>query len=58
MKSGRHYKRKPGDGELRILPDGRIVVIAPDEKMLKLARELAQPESQTSDEVSDNDKAG
>jgi hypothetical protein len=58
MKPGKHYKRKPGDAEIRILPDGRVVVVAPDQKMLELARKLAQQGSENSDEVKDNGKAG
>ena len=34
------YKRKPGEFEIRILPDGRVVMPAPDEAMLELARLL------------------
>ena len=58
MKSDKRYKRRPGDAEIRILPDGRIVVVAPDEKMLELAKELAKQEPEKSDEVKDNGKDG
>ena len=34
------YKRKPGDFEIRILSDGRVVMVAPDETLLEIAREL------------------
>ncbi|WP_146683860.1 hypothetical protein [Limihaloglobus sulfuriphilus] len=33
-------KRMPGDLELRILADGRIVFIAPDQGMLDVAEKL------------------
>lgn len=31
------YKRKQGDFELRILSDGRLIVIAPDETLMEIA---------------------
>lgn len=34
----RPYKRRPGDFEIRILSDGRVVMIAPDEKLLEVAQ--------------------
>jgi hypothetical protein len=34
------YKRKPGDLEVRILSDGRVVMIAPDEKLLEVAQAI------------------
>jgi len=37
------YKRKPGDLEVRILSDGRVVMIAPDEKLLEVAQAI-EPE--------------
>jgi len=55
MTTGKRYKRRPGDAEIRILADGRVVVIAPDEKMLEIARKISQQESDVSDEVKDND---
>jgi hypothetical protein len=54
MKRGKHYKRRPGDMEIRILPDGRMVMVAPDEKMLEVAKNVTQQESNVSDEVKDN----
>ncbi|MHC4565133.1 MAG: hypothetical protein ACYTE3_05170 [Planctomycetota bacterium] len=32
------YKRKPGDLEIRILSDGRVVMVAPDEELMEVAR--------------------
>ncbi len=58
MKPDKHYKRRPGDAEIRILPDGRVVVVAPDEKMLELAKELVKQEPVEHDEVKDNGKDG
>ena len=34
------YERKPGDLEVRILSDGRVVMIAPDEKLLEVAQAI------------------
>lgn len=34
------YKRKPGDLEVRILSDGRVVMIAPDEGLLEVAQAI------------------
>jgi hypothetical protein len=34
------YKRKPGDFEIRILSNGRVVMIAPDEMLLDLAKRI------------------
>jgi hypothetical protein len=35
------YKRKPGDFEIRVLSDGRLVMVAPDETLLEVARAVA-----------------
>jgi hypothetical protein len=40
------YQRQQGDFELRILSDGRLVMIAPDETLLEIAQTL---ESQTNE---------
>jgi hypothetical protein len=40
------YKRKPGDFEIRILRDGQVVVLVPDEKLLEVAQAI---ESRPSD---------
>jgi hypothetical protein len=36
----RPYKRKPGDFEVRILADGRVVMVTPDEALVQIARTL------------------
>jgi hypothetical protein len=36
----RPYKRKPGDFEVRILADGRVVMVTPDEALLQIAQVL------------------
>ena len=32
------YKRQQGDFEIRILSDGRLVLVAPDETLLEIAQ--------------------
>jgi hypothetical protein len=40
------YQRQQGDFEVRILKDGRVVMIAPDETLLEIAQLLeAQPQA-------------
>lgn len=34
------YKRKPGDFEIRILKDGKVIMIAPDEALMKIAQRV------------------
>ena len=34
------YQRKIGDFEIRILPDGRLVFVAPDEQLTEIAQRL------------------
>ena len=36
----KRYKRKCGDFEVRVLADGRVVMLAPDEELLRLAGTL------------------
>ena len=36
------YKRKPGDFEVRILSDGRVVMVAPDEDLIEIAEMINQ----------------
>jgi hypothetical protein len=38
MKENSPYKRKQGEQEIRILQDGRVVMIAPDEKLMEVAQ--------------------
>ena len=32
------YKRKPGDFEIRILKNGKVVMVAPDETLMEIAQ--------------------
>lgn len=34
------YKRKPGDFEIRILRDGRVIMLVPDENLLEAAHAI------------------
>ncbi len=34
----RPYKRKPGDFEIRILNNGKVVMVAPDETLVEIAQ--------------------
>jgi hypothetical protein len=34
------YKRRPGDFEIRILRDGRLVFLSPDESLMDVAQVL------------------
>ena len=40
MKKKNPHKRKPGEFEIRILSDGRVVMVAPDETLLEIAQVL------------------
>lgn len=47
--SQKPYQREQGDFELRILKDGRLVMIAPDETLMEIAQAIetqADPEQQ------------
>ncbi len=41
--SQKPYQREQGDFELRILRDGRLVMIAPDETLLEIAQAFETP---------------
>ena len=34
------YKRKPGDFEIRILNNGKVIMITPDETLMEIAQEV------------------
>lgn len=34
------YRRKCGDYEIRVLSDGRIIMLAPDDELMEIARVL------------------
>jgi hypothetical protein len=36
----RPYKRRPGDLEIRLLKDGRVVFVSPDQGLVEVARDL------------------
>lgn len=33
-----NYKPKPGDMEIRILKDGKVMMVVPDEELMEIAR--------------------
>jgi hypothetical protein len=37
------YKRQPGDYEIRLLKDGRMVLVGPDQTLLEIAKEMSGP---------------
>jgi len=41
------YKRKQGEFELRVLKDGRLVMIAPDETLLEIGQTVEQGDDPT-----------
>ena len=34
------YRRKCGDFEIRVLTDGRVIMLAPDDELMEIARVL------------------
>ncbi len=47
------YKRRPGDYEIRILTDGRVIMIGPDDDMMEVARAI-DPQNNTLSSVKEN----
>lgn len=45
------YKRKTGDFEIRVLKDGRVVMIAPDQELMDLAEAIKTHDNQLADDV-------
>jgi hypothetical protein len=52
------YKRKPGDYEIRILKNGRVVMIVPDETLLEVARAVEARTSVTEQKKETVENAG
>lgn len=51
------YKRKPGDFELRVLRDGRLVLVAADEELLNALGDVAMvPAIETGKETTGHDR--
>jgi hypothetical protein len=55
MKS-KPYKRKPGDFEIRILSDGQVIMLVPDEKLLEVAQAIEPKPSAVECVNGDNQK--
>ncbi len=36
------YQRQPGDLEIRVLKDGRFVLVAPDQELMDLGKTISQ----------------
>lgn len=45
------YKRKPGDFEIRILKNGKLVMVAPDETLVEIAHEVNPKQCATQHET-------
>ncbi len=45
------YKRKTGDFEIRVLKDGRLVMIAPDQELMDLAETIKTDDKRLADDV-------
>ncbi|MHC4961232.1 MAG: hypothetical protein ACYTGA_03810 [Planctomycetota bacterium] len=52
------YQRKVGDFEIRILSDGRVVFVAPDEQLAEVAAALEQPDKAIIQIQENHDHAG
>lgn len=52
------YQRQKGDFEIRILPDGRLVFVAPDEHLAEVAEglECTNTTANQNTETRDNDR--
>lgn len=50
----KRYEKQQGDFEVRILKDGKLVVVAPDEEFLELAELAMGKRRQTSDLEKEN----
>lgn len=51
------YQRQPGDLEIRVLKDGRFVLVAPDQELMDLGKILSQPLSETTENERNTDAA-
>ena len=52
------YQRKVGDFEIRILPDGRLVFVAPDGKLAEVAEALEGTDTAIIQVEENHDHAG
>lgn len=52
------YKRKPGDLEIRILKNGRVIMITPDETLLEVAQIVDPNNSSVSCAVETKENGG
>lgn len=47
------YKRRPGDFEIRVLTDGRVIMIVPDDDLMEVARAI-DPQNNTIGPLEEN----
>ena len=52
------YKRKQGEFELRVLKDGRLVMVAPDETLLEIGQAVTHMDDPTSNTRGSQDAEG
>jgi hypothetical protein len=51
------YRRKCGDFEIRVLTDGRVVMLAPDDELMEIAGKL-DPDSELTPSKTKEDRNG
>ena len=49
------YKREPGDLEIRVLKDGRFVLVAPDQELMDLGKAISQSLSENTNNERNTD---
>jgi hypothetical protein len=56
MSTKKPHKREVGEFEIRVLKNGKVVMIAPDEKLLEVAENIKDQESNMKNEQSPCDE--
>ena len=51
------YKRKPGDFEIRILNDGKVIMLAPDESLIEVAQAVDPVNTPAKMEIKENGRS-
>ncbi len=46
------YRKQPGDYEIRVLKDSRLVLIGPDQELIDLAQSMCQLNQRSTDKES------
>ena len=47
------YQRQPGDLEIRVLKDGRMVLVAPDQELMDLGKRIGRSLSERNTDAAD-----